>query len=85
MAIWLAAAADSWSAKLDGSLTTDHVLALLDVGHNPANLTLKPDGGEVFCSNRDSGSISEINTQTNEVGSTYSIGNRPAHAVVSGQ
>jgi YVTN family beta-propeller protein len=84
MAIWLAAAPDSWSAKQDASLTTDRVLALLDVGQNPTNLTLKPDGGEVFVSNRDSDSISEIATQTDEVGSTYAIGNRPAHGVVSG-
>ncbi len=84
ISIWLAAAADSWSAKQDASLTSDHLLALLDVGENPTDLTMKPDGGEVFTSNRDSGSISEILTQTSEVGSTYAIGNRPAHGVVSG-
>jgi len=84
MAVWLAAAPDSWSAKQDASLTSDHQLALLDVGENPTNLTLKPDGGEAFASNRDSDSISEILTQTDEVGSTYAIGNHPAHGVVSG-
>lgn len=84
MAVWLAAAPDSWSAKQDTSLTADHLLTLLDVGDNPTNLTLKPDGGEVFSSNRDSDSISEIMTQTNEVGSTYAIGNHPAHGLVSG-
>jgi len=84
MSVWLAAAPDSWSAKQDASSTSDHLLALLDVGDNPTNLTLKPDGGEAFASNQDSGSISEIMTQTNEVGSTYAIGNRPAHGVVSG-
>lgn len=83
MSVWLAAAPDSWSAKQDPSLTSDHLLALLVVGENPTNLTLKPDGGEVFSSNRDSDSISEIMTQTNEVGSTYAIGNHPAHGVVS--
>jgi len=83
MSIWLGAAPDSWPAKQDSSLLADHVLALLGVGQNPTNLTLKPDGGEVFVSNRDSDSISEIATQTNEVGSTYAIGNRPAHGVVS--
>ena len=83
MAVWLAAASDSWSAKQDPALTSDHQLALLDVGDNPTNLTMKPDGGEVFSSNRDSDSISEIMTQTNEVGSTYAIGNHPAHGLVS--
>jgi YVTN family beta-propeller protein len=83
MAVWLAAAADSYYGKQDAALMTDHPLALLDVGRNPGNLTLKPDGGEVFVSNRGSDSISEIATQTDEVGSTYAIGNRPAHGVVS--
>lgn len=84
MSVWLAAAPDSWAAKQDAASTSDHLLALLDVGENPTNLTLKPDGGEAFASNQDSGSISEIMTQTNEVGSTYAIGNRPAHGLVSG-
>jgi YVTN family beta-propeller protein len=84
MSIYLASAPDSWPAKQDASLMTDHVLALLDVGLNPTNLTLKPDGGEVFASNRGSDSISEIATPSNEVGSTYAIGNQPAHGVVSG-
>ena len=83
MAVWLAAAPDSYYAKQDSALMKDHALAVLDVGRNPTNLTLKPDGGEVFVSNRDSDSISEIDTQKNEVGSTYAIGNRPAHGVVS--
>jgi len=83
MSIWLAAAPDSWPAKQNAALTQDRLLALLDVGENPANITLKPDGGEAFASNRGSGSISEILTTTNEVGSTYAIGNQPAHGVVS--
>jgi YVTN family beta-propeller protein len=61
----------------------DEVVARLDVGRNPANLTLKPDGGELFVSNQGSDSVSEVATQTNDVGSTYPIGNRPAHGVVS--
>jgi YVTN family beta-propeller protein len=84
MSIWLAAAPDAWSAKQDASLLNDHLLALLNVGQNPAFLSLKPDGGEIFVSNQDSDSVSEIATQTNEVGSTYSIGNRPSHGLVSG-
>jgi YVTN family beta-propeller protein len=83
MSIWLAAAPDSWPAKQDAGLMKDQALALLNVGNNPTNITLKPDGGEAFVSNRDSDSISEILTTSNEVGSTYAIGNRPAHGVVS--
>lgn len=83
MAISLAMPADSWPARQDASLLTDHVLALLDVGAKPIYLTLKPDGGEIFVSNSVADSVTEISTQTNEVGSTFVIGNRPAHGVVS--
>jgi YVTN family beta-propeller protein len=82
MVISLAAEAGSWPARQDATTLTDHQVAMLDVGMNPTNLTLKPDGGEIFCSNRGSDSISEISTQTNEVGSTFPIGNKPAHGVV---
>ncbi len=83
MAIGLAAAADSWAAKQNPSLTSDRMLAMLDVGETPVQLAMKPDGGEIFASNFGSDSISEISTYTNEVGSTYPIGNKPVHGVVS--
>jgi YVTN family beta-propeller protein len=82
MAISLAAAPDSWAAKQDPSLLTDHLLALMDVGGNPVQLAIKPDGGEIFVSNFGSGTFSEINTQTNEVGGTYPIGSKPAFGIV---
>src|SRR6185369_1469338 len=47
---------------------TDRLEALLDVGRNPLQLALKPDGGELFVSNSQSNSISEIVTTTNDVG-----------------
>lgn len=83
MALNLAAAPASWAARQDASLTTDRMLALLDVGVNPADLALKPDGGEIFVANAGSGSVSEIATQTNDVGSTSMIGNHPTRAIVS--
>jgi YVTN family beta-propeller protein len=83
MSISLSAAPDSWPAKNNPSLTTDHFLTFLEVGKTPINLTMKPDGGEIFVSNFDSDSISEIVTTTNEVGGTYPIGNRPLHGLVS--
>jgi DNA-binding beta-propeller fold protein YncE len=83
MAINLAAAPDSWAAKQNPSLQTDRVLALLDVGEKPVHLALKPDGGEIFCSNFGSDSVSEISTWTNEVGGTYMIGKGPVHGIVS--
>ncbi len=82
MAINLAAAPDSWTARQDSSLTTDHVLTLLDVGQTPVHLALKPDGGEIFVSNFGSDSISEISTWTNEVSNTFAIGSKPVQSVV---
>jgi YVTN family beta-propeller protein len=83
MVVSLAAAPDSWQAKQDASLLADHLLTLLDVGQTPVQLALKPDDGEIFCSNFGSGSFSEIETGANEVGGTYPIGNQPAFGIVS--
>ena len=83
MVLSLAASPESWAARHNASLTSDHLLTLLDVGKTPVHLTVKPDGGEVFVSNFDSNSISAISTWTNEVESTYPIGNRPVYSVVS--
>jgi YVTN family beta-propeller protein len=82
MAVSLAAAPDSWAARQNSSLLTDHMLALVDVGATPVQLALKPDGGEIFCSNFGSGTFSEIDTQTNEVGGTYPIGSKPVFGIV---
>ena len=83
MAIGLAAAPDSWAAKQNPSLLSDHMLALLDVGKAPVHLAMKPDGGELFVSNFGSDSISEVSTYTNEVGTTYPIGDKPVRGLVS--
>jgi len=83
IAIGLAAAPGSWAATQNPAMMTDHMLALLDVGKTPVHLAMKPDGGEIFVSNYDSDSISEISTWTNEVGGTYAIGNKPVRGIVS--
>ena len=84
LAINLAADPNTWAARQNPSLLSDHKLALLDVGDSPVDLAMKPDGGELFVSNFGSDSISEISTYTNEVGTTYPIGNKPVHGLVSG-
>jgi YVTN family beta-propeller protein len=84
MVLNLAAAPGSWAAKQNPGLMADQMLTLLEVGRNPTHLALKPDGGEVFVSNLDSDSVSEIDTQSNQVGGTYMIGTRPTHGIVSG-
>ena len=45
-------------------------------------LAVKPDSGEVFAVNQDSDTVSEIAATTNEVGSTYPIGNKPTYGLV---
>jgi len=83
MAVGLAQPADSWAVKQNPSLGVDHLLALLDVGKTPAYLALKPDGGQVFCANFDSDSVSAIDTNSNEVTRTDAIADGPVHGVVS--
>lgn len=80
----VALAARGEVARQDVALAQDHLLTFLNVGREPASLSMKPDGGEIFVLNRGADSVSEIATETNEVGSTFPIGNRPTHGVVSG-
>jgi len=61
----------------------DALEALLDVGRTPVHLALKPDGGEVFVSNFDSNSISEIVTSTDDVGGAYLMGSHPVRGLVT--
>jgi YVTN family beta-propeller protein len=71
------------STHLTEAEKTDHLLDFLDVGQTPVNLAMKPDGGEIFVSNFDSNTISEIATYTNEVGGASLIGEHPSHGIVS--
>jgi YVTN family beta-propeller protein len=71
------------SPSQPGPAQPDSLEALLDVGQGPAHLALKPDGGEVFVSNSQSDSISEIYNGTDEVGNTYMIGDDPVRGLVS--
>jgi YVTN family beta-propeller protein len=61
----------------------DRMLTLLDTGRTPVNLALKPDGGELFSTNFDGNSISEIETATSEIAGSYPIGPHPSRALVS--
>jgi YVTN family beta-propeller protein len=61
----------------------DRFEALMDVGHAPVQLALKPDGGELFVSNSISNTISEISTPTNDVGGATLMGDEPVFGLVS--
>ena len=61
----------------------DRLETLMDVGRAPAQLALKPDGGEVFVCNSGSNSISEVSTPTNDVGGATLMGDDPMHGLVS--
>ncbi len=78
MAIALAHGADA-----TGPAQPDAFEALLDVGKTPIHLALKPDGGELFVSNFDSDSISEVITSTNDVAGAYLMGSNPVQGIVN--
>jgi YVTN family beta-propeller protein len=61
----------------------DRLESLLDVGRGPVQLALKPDGGELFVSNSQSNSISEVETTTDDVSGAYMIGDDPVRGLVS--
>ncbi|MGB7549341.1 MAG: YncE family protein [Terracidiphilus sp.] len=66
-----------------GPARPDRLEALLDVGHGPVHLALKPDGGELFVMNSLSDSISEVVTGTDDVGGAYLMGDDPVRGLVS--
>jgi YVTN family beta-propeller protein len=79
MAIALATPPPASHARVSTRLVNprDALLAILDVGKTPIRLILKPDGGEIFAVNYDGASLSEIDTNTNEVGGAYMVGTHP--------
>lgn len=87
MSVSLARAGQPASSQSPASPPTpaapDRLEALLDVGHGPAALALKPDGGEVFVVNSGSDSISEIITGRNDVQGAYMMGETPVRGLVS--
>jgi YVTN family beta-propeller protein len=82
MAIALGSA-KAGSAQPRGRPQIDRLESLLDVGRGPVQLALKPDGGELFVSNSQSNSISEVATTTDDVGGAYMIGDDPVRGLVS--
>jgi YVTN family beta-propeller protein len=71
------------SADVNRPARADALEALLDVGHSPVHLALKPEGGELFVSNFDSDSISEVFTDTNDINGSYLMGSHPVRGLVS--
>lgn len=78
MAIALARAAENGSPA-----QADALEALLDVGKTPLHLAMKPDGGELFVSDFDTDSVSEVITSTNDVVGTYLMGSNPVRGIVN--
>ncbi|HEY9128164.1 MAG TPA: YncE family protein [Acidobacteriaceae bacterium] len=72
------------AAEPGGAARQDAVEAMLDVGRSPVDVALKPDGGEVFVSNFESNTISEISATTDDVSGAYTMGSHPARGLVSG-
>jgi YVTN family beta-propeller protein len=63
--------------------SADALLAILNVGKVPVHLALKPDGGEMFVSNFEGNTISEIASSSNEVGGSYLIGSNPSRGLAA--
>ena len=83
MVLALATSPNAAPSQSNPAPTQDALLDLLDVGQTPVHLAMKPDSGEIFVSNFDSNSISEIATGTNEVGGAYMVGAHPSNGIVS--
>ena len=79
MVVALAHAAD----HQPGQNQNDPLQTFMDVGRAPVHLALKPDGGELFVSNSLSDTISEVATNSNDVGGAYTIGDNPVRGLVS--
>ena len=67
MAIALARVSQPAGRATAAAAQPDKLEALMDVGRGPVELALKPDGGEVFVVNRQSDTISEVITGTDDV------------------
>ena len=78
MAISLARAPEAGSPAQPDALEV-----LLDVGKTPVHLAMKPDGGELFVSNFDSDTVSEVITSTNDVVGAYLMGSNPVRGIVN--
>jgi YVTN family beta-propeller protein len=61
----------------------DRMEALMDVGRDPVDLALKPDGGEIFSVNALSDSISEMITGRDDVQGATMMGDDPVSGLVS--
>jgi YVTN family beta-propeller protein len=87
MSVALARAAQPAAAQPGSAPATpaqpDRLEALIDVGRGPAQVALKPDGGEIFVVNSLSNSISEVITGTNDVQGAYMMGENPVSGLVS--
>jgi YVTN family beta-propeller protein len=75
--------ADQASLAQSGPAQPDRLAAFMDVGRAPVQLALKPDGGELFVSNSASNTISEVVTNTDDVGGAYLMGDDPIRGLVT--
>ncbi len=80
MVLGLAHAANPANGKM---AEPDRLETLMDVGHGPVDLALKPDSGEIFVSNSLSDSVSEVVTSTADVGGATMMGDEPVAGLVS--
>ena len=58
-------------------------IGLLQVGVSPQKVAITPDGSRVLVTNKGSGTVTMINTQTNTIVATVNVGKAPLDVAVS--
>lgn len=66
-----------YCAQLSGTGNTGSIIATINAGSGPSSIAISSNGKYAYVTNRASGSISVINTTTNSVISTITVGSFP--------
>jgi YVTN family beta-propeller protein len=64
---------------------THRITAPLTVGDSPMGIAITPDGTKVYVANYDAGTVSVLETATNRVINTVSVGGRPEKIAIGGR
>ncbi|HXZ81627.1 MAG TPA: YncE family protein [Terriglobales bacterium] len=80
---YVANAGNNTVAALSSLGLTQAATAVVPVGNNPVALAITPDGKKVYCLNKDSGTVTVINTSDNSIQTTITVGSSPVWAVMS--
>ncbi|HMK28969.1 MAG TPA: YncE family protein [Terriglobales bacterium] len=80
---YVANAGNNTVAVLSSLGLTAAATAIIPVGNNPVALAVTPDGRKLYCVNKDSGTVTVLNTSDNSVQTTIPVGTSPVWAAMS--